>query len=243
MEVTLTTNQKIALAQHINFLITGSGSMCKWNSQLWGYFSDYKPYKDQHLEHSNYVRTLKALPIEAKRDYICTLLIAWAGNTKHDLFTLYDTFQSIMYLKIGGGVECVLFNLIINLASYYSGYSFYLYANANDYYTVDMVFDVDELDSFSSDRRKIHFSSSSLREIPHVHFYIPSPLLKLKMNYSDIPDRQDVSELKNILKKNHTETHCPWTYLNYSLRCNYVGPFEAYLSFQFNDIEYVDNNG
>lgn len=237
METTLTTNQKIALAQHLNILI----SMSEWNDDLWRYFEDYKPFKDQQLDYSILVSTLKALPLEAKRDYIWKLLNLWALNTHYDLSTLYDTFQNIMYLKIGGGEECVLFNLIINLSSYFEGYKFIFINRPCDIYTVKMLIEVNRSPQLYDN--EIQFNLSIPSDPPLVQLFIPAPLLKLKMNYSDQPDRQDLNELIELLTTEHQETHCPRTYLDYSLRGYYSGPYDAYLYVEFKNIEYVDNSG
>ena len=176
-----------------------------------------------------------------KRDIICKLLNSWKYATQGDIYTLYQTLQDILYLKIETGVECVLFNNILNLRNYLGVTSFSFNATSEtDYYMIDMLLDVPEVDSSES---QIRFTTSSENETPLVEYSIAMSLLKKKMPITPQPSQEDVSAMLRVLAENNTKKHCPWIYLSYSLKCRYIGPFMPSLCIAYEDIQYVDNNG
>lgn len=223
--------------------ITSSIGMMKWDKEkLFSVFKDYGIDTSIELSYSDYVRTLKRLPFKVKRDFICKILNCWSYAGHSDYYTLYQTLQDLLYLKIETGVECVLFNNLLNLSHYLGISNFYIDATAEtDYYMIDVYFDCDDVDH--SDRQ-VRFTTSSEDEQPRVEFSVYAPLLRKKMQFTAQPSQEDVSNLLNTLKENHTKKHCPWIYLDYSLRCGYMGGlFAAFLQVKYENIQYIDNNG
>ena len=66
---------------------------------------------------------------------------------------------------------------------------------------------------------------------------------KKKKSFTMQPSQEDVSRMLQVLAENKTKKHCPWIYLNYSLKCEYIGPFMPSLFIRYENIQYVDNNG
>lgn len=238
MVSSLTFQQRSAIAKWLNFL-TAPGGMKKWNKKiLFETFQEYDLPPNAELSYSEYVFALRGLPFSVKRDVVCKILSIWSYASDSDYQTLYDTLLSILYLKMETGVECVLFNNILNVARYLNLSRFEL--NARTFscgYTVDMYFRMPGVD-FSD--TQISFQTSGEDETPRVEYGISSNVLRKKMNFTAQPSQEDVSEMLQVLTVNNTKSHCPWIYLNYSLKCMYSGWF---LHLTYNDIEYVDNNG
>lgn len=241
MDINLNIKQKSAIVQFLNNL-TSTMSMMKWNREiLFLEFSDYNLSPVIELNYSDYIYTLRQLPFLVKRDLVCKILNIWSYAAKGDYFTLYNTLQDILYLKIETGVECVLFNNILNISTYLDSSHFSFGATAEtDYYTIDMFFNFSDVD-FSDN--KICFTTSAEEETPRVQFDISDSLLKKKMNFINQPSQEDVSSMLQYLTKNHTETHCPWIYLNYALNCSYIRGIVSFLHIEYRDIQYIDNNG
>ena len=109
-----------------------------------------------------------------------------------------------------------------------------------DYYMIDMILNIPDVDSSES---QIRFTTSSEMETPRVEYSIAISLLKKKKSFTMQPSQEDVSRMLQVLAENKTKKHCPWIYLNYSLKCEYIGPFMPSLFIRYENIQYVDNNG
>lgn len=246
MDINLNIKQKSAIVQFLNNL-TSTMNMMKWDREvLFLVFSNYNLSPVIELNYSDYIYTLRQLPFPVKRDIVRKILDIWSCAANGDYFTLYNTLQKILYLKIETGVECVLFNNILNLATYFefSHYSFNATAET-DYYMIDMLFDFADVD-FSDNT--ICFTTSAKEETPRVEFNISDSLLKRKMSFINQPSQDDVFTMLQHLTKNHTKTHCPWIYLDYTLDCNYrsihsLGGIYSFLHIEYGNIQYIDNNG
>ncbi len=241
MDLNLNFQQKAAISQFLNHL-SKPLSMMEWDREkLFGVFSGYSLPRQTDLDYSNYVYALRTLPFAVKRDIICKILNSWRYAAKGDTYTLYQTLQDILYIKIETGVECVLFNNIINLRNYLGVNSLSFDATAEtDYYMIDMYLDIPDTDFSES---QIRFTTSSESETPRVEYSIALSLLKNKMSITAQPSQEDVSRMLQELSKNNTKKHCPWIYLNYSLKCSYIGPFVPSLHIRYENIQYINNNG
>lgn len=241
MDINLNFQQKAAISQFLNYL-SKPLSITKWDrNELYGAFSSYSLPSQTELDYSNYVNTLKRLPFAVKRDIVCKILNSWQYAAQGDSYTLYKTLQDLLYLKIETGVECVLFNNILNLSNYLGVASFTFDATAEtDYYMIDMFLDIPNVDFTES---QIRFTTSSEDETPRVEYSIAMKLLKKKMSITTQPSQDDVSRMLQVLSENNTKKHCPWIYLKYSLKCGYIGPFMPSLCVTYENIQYVDNNG
>ena len=240
--VNLSFQQKAAIRDFLNH-ITSSTGMMKWDkNKLLSVFEDYGLSTSLEISYTEYVRTLKNLSCNVKRDFVCRILNSWEYAGHRDYYTLYQTLQDILYLKIETGVECVLFNNLLNLSSYLPASNFSIDATADtDYYMIDVYYNYNDID-FSDNQ--VRLTTSSEEEQPRVEFSISASLLRKKMQFTSQPSQTDVSELLNHLTENHTKTHCPWIYLDYSLRCGYIiGGFASFLQVRYEDIKYIDNNG
>lgn len=241
MDINLNFQQKAAISQFLNHL-SKPLTMMKWDREkLFNAFGRYSLPSQTGLDYYNYVYTLKTLPFTVKRDIICKILNSWRYAAQADSYTLYKTLQDLLYMKIETGVECVLFNNILNLRNYLGVNSFSFDATAEtDYYMIDMHLDIPDTDFSES---QIRFTTSSEREKPRVEYSIALSLLKNKMPSTTQPSQEDVSGMLQELSKNNTKKHCPWIYLNYSLKCSYIGPFIPSLHITYENIQYIDNNG
>lgn len=238
METILNFQQKVAISQFLNHLTKPLGMM-KWDSKkLFDVFSGYSLMAQTELDYTHYVSTLKNLPFAVKRDIVCKILNSWRYAASGDYYTLYQTLQDLLYLKIETGVECVLFNNIINLGKYLKVDSFTFDAKSDmDYYMIDMYLDAPNINFYDS---QVRFTTSSERETPRVEYSIGTELLKSKMPFTMQPSQEQVSEMLKVLSGNNTKKHCPWIYLNYSLSCAFYG---SCLRITYKDIQYVNNNG
>lgn len=239
MDINLNIKQRSAILQFLNYLT----STRKWNrDQLLSIFDSYSLADHIELDYTDYVYTLRELPFRVKRDFVCKILNSWSFAANEDFYTLYQTLQDILYLKMETGVECVLFNNIINLSMYLGAKTFSFNATAEtDYYMIDMYFNFPDVDFHDN---QVRFTTSSEDETPRVEFSLSESLLKQKMSFIDQPSQGDISALLQILTENRTKTHCPWIYLYYSLNCTYMGSrFSQFLQIEFRNIVYVDNNG
>ena len=241
MDINLNFQQKAAISQFLNHL-TKPLTMMKWDKEkLFDTFGSYSLSSQTGLDYYNYVYTLKTLPFAVKRDIVCKILNSWRYAAQGDPYTLYQTLQDILYLKIETGVECVLFNNILNLRNYLDVTSISFHATSEmDYYMIDMILNIPDVDSSET---QIRFTTSSEMETPRVEYSIAISLLKKKKSFTMQPSQEDVSRMLQVLAENKTKKHCPWIYLNYSLKCEYIGPFMPSLFIRYENIQYVDNNG
>lgn len=241
MDILLDQYQKKAISQFLDH-ISSSTSMMKWDRErLFSCFESYCLPRNCKLDYSLYVRSLKSIPFAVKRDFICNILNAWEFAANSDYYTLYQTIQDILYLKIETGVECVMLNNILNVLKYFGNTTPVFEANVESgYYLIDLYLDMLELDYSDT---QIRFTTSSENEIPRVEYGISENLLREKMNFIDCPSQDDVTELLHYLTENKTQSHCPWIYLNYQLGCCYTGGFGAHLRIEYSNIQYIDNNG
>lgn len=239
--VNLSFLQKAAIRDFLNHITSPIGLM-KWDkSELLSVFEDYELNISLEISYTEYKRTLKKLSCNVKRDLVCRILNSWEYAGQGDFYTLYQTLQDILYLKIETGVECVLFNNLLNLSSYLPASNFSIDATAEtDYYMIDVYYNYNDIDF---DDNQVRFMTSSEEEQPRVEFAISASLLRKKIQFYSQPSQADVSELLNHLTMNHTKTHCPWIYLDYFLRCVYLEGFVPFLRVQYENIKYIDNNG
>lgn len=240
METYLDYNQKGAITSFLNYLCSNSNSFTNWNTDTLRYaFEDYELPQSANLDYSQYIFTLQDLPNDIKKDIICRILSVWAYATDKHFRSLYDVLQSLMYLKIGSGIECVMFNSIIKLADYFGfkNTSFHLVASYEDgsYYVSIFI--------HNKNNTMIDFYSSKEYEIPRLYFNLPEDFLKTVKQYDGPPTSVEVSELMESLAENSTKKHCPWVFLDFTLNCEYFNGYTPFLRFSFNDIKYEDNYG
>lgn len=239
MKTNLNYQQKAAISQLLNNL--AESNMMKWNKErLFNAFSEYSLPFQAEVDYSSYIYTLSTLPFLVKRDIVCKILNSWNYAAQGHSYTLYKTLQDILYLKIETGVECVLLNNILNLSNYFIGSSIGFNATADtDYYMIDMYLDYPDLDSSDT---QIRFTTSSKNENPRVEYSIMESLLKKKMSFTIQPSQEDVSAMLQVLTENNTKIHCPWIFLDYSLRCQYMKNFNSYLHITYENIQYYNDN-
>ena len=238
MDTNLNVQQKEAISQFLNHLSNPLTHM-KWNKEeLFDVFSSYSLPRQTDFDYSSYDYALRTLPFAVKRDFVCKILNSWRYAAQADRYTLYKTLQDLLYMKIETGVECVLFNNIINLIDYMEVPSARIKARCDTgFYMIEVYPSVPNL---SSSDCQVLFTTSSEDEAPRVEYLIGTELLKRKMRFTMQPSQADVTEMLRVLTKNNTKDHCPWIYLNYSLGCTFDG---WSLQITYNNIEYVDNNG
>lgn len=238
MDINLNFQQKAAISQFLNHLSNPLIRM-KWDKEeLFDVFSSYSLPRQTDLDYSSYVYALRALPFEVKRDFVCKILNSWRDAAQADNYTLYKTLQDLLYMKIETGVECVLFNNIINLIDYMEVPSARIKARCDTgFYMVEVYPSVPNL---SSSDCQVLFTTSSEDETPRVEYSIGPELLRRRMSFTMQPSQTDVSEMLKVLTENKTKRHCPWIHLKYSLGCAFDG---WCLHITYNDIEYVDDNG
>ena len=238
METNLNVQQKAAISQFLNHLSNPSFRM-KWNKEeLFDVFSSYSLPHQTDLDYSSYDYALRTLPFAVKRDFVCKILNSWKHAAQADSYTLYKTLQDLLYMKIETGVECVLFNNILNLIDYFNAPSVRIKARCDtNFYMIEVYPYVPNLSSSDS---QVLFTTSTEDETPRVEYLIGAELLKRKINFTMQPSQTDVSIMLKVLTENHTKKHCPWINLKYSLGCTFDG---WSLQITYNDIEYVDNNG
>ena len=168
--VNLSFQQKAAIRDFLNH-ITSSTGMMKWDkNKLLSVFEDYGLSTSLEISYTEYVRTLKNLSCNVKRDFVCRILNSWEYAGHRDYYTLYQTLQDILYLKIETGVECVLFNNLLNLSSYLPASNFSIDATAEtDYYMIDVYYNYNDIDLSDN---QVRFTTSSEEEQPRVEFSI-----------------------------------------------------------------------
>lgn len=237
----LNYQQQAAIKRVLDHL-TSSIGMMKWDKdKLFPFFEEYGINMSIESSSSDYVCILKRLPIKVKRDFICKIINSWEYAGHHDYYTLYQTLQDFLCLKIETGVECLLFNNLLNLLDYLGSSDYSINATADtDYYQIDVYFYYDDVAFYDS---QVRFTTSSEEEQPRVEFSISAPLLRKKMQFTTQPSQEDVYDLLSILTENHTKKHCPWIHLDYTLRCDYMSGCVAFLHINYEDIQYIDNNG
>ena len=238
MDTNLNFQQKVAISQFLNHLANPLTHMM-WNKEeLFDVFSSYSLPRQTDLDYSSYDYALRTLPFAVKRDFVCKILNSWKYAAQADSYTLYKTLQDLLYMKIETGVECVLFNNILNLIDYLNVPSVRIKARCDtNFYMIEVYPHVPNL---SSSDCQVLFTTSTEDETPRVEYSIGTELLKRKMSFSMQPSQTDVSIMLKVLTENKTKKHCPWIDLKYSLDCTFDG---WCLQITYNDIEYVDNNG
>lgn len=81
------------------------------------FFDDWEPIYDSGISYPNYIRTLKIVPLNAKRYIVQSVLKGW--NLHKDLPTLYECINLLVFLDICGPAEYYLMQIAYNMISTY----------------------------------------------------------------------------------------------------------------------------
>ena len=226
------------------------------SSELKGYFSndfkEWNPIYDSGITGQRYYHTLREFPLYAKRCIIQSTLLGW--NYHHDLRALYETLNTLIYLKLCGPAEYLFIQIIYNfIASYGDILNDYEYIEVESYevnrYTLRFWKD----DSIMRDTYGIIiFELHDSKKEPSLAVVPWNSLLRNVYDLHDTGDdfdalsKEDIDEITmrigNIFKDEWALRHCPW--IQSSWECG-VGkePLDRGIVFILKSIKYLDPNG
>lgn len=160
----------------------------------------------------------------------------------NDLRALYQSMITMLQLKIGTGVEYVMFDVITQIYKAWHDEDIWIQAYPNleaiTYYNFDI-----HANGLYNDA--ISISTSSIEEYSSVTVLIPDAFLKKIISYRERPTQQDVDKLAQTLMENVLDKHLPWLKKSYSLSVDWLGigiPGFGTLKFEFTEIKYIDTN-
>ena len=243
--------EREALGNLLKVLIKQSKNHDKsWENFITSYFSNYEPIMDSDINGYKYYSTLKAFPLNAKREIIRGVLLGW--NEHHDHLTLYQCITTLIYLKLCGPVEYFFMQQFYNFISYYESIcpsckNIWIQANSNSNYRIRFL--EKENEPFGHNYGYIDFQMSPVNEDNRLAIVPTFTLLNIKGNLPENTehDKQSMDSIVSeqivpLLNDEFAKEHCPWIYSSWKASYR-KDQFGIGLVLIMNSLEYEDSNG
>lgn len=222
----------------------------EWKNWLFDSLADWNLLPNSDISLSEYYNTLANLPAYPKRLLCQIVIMGW--NEHHDLLTLYDSINSLIYLKVCGPSEYFFMQQVYNFIAYFKDvcddYSKIFIQEHNPHkYTLRFTEDGHMM---GKSLALVDLEMSRTTDAPMV-VVVPWYISFDNLNglpegttQSQIQSTSDFieSEIMPIICNEFAKRHCSWIYSNcdFSFRNHPHGV--APIIF-LNNIEYVDGNG
>lgn len=220
----------------------------EWGNWLFESLDDWDLLPNSNISPSDYYSTLANLPSFPKRILCQIVIMGW--NEHHDLHTLYDSINSLIYLKVCGPSEYFFMQEVYNFISKFSpvsGDDSKIFIQQHNIHKYTLRFTKDG-HMMGESLALVDLEMSRTTDDPMVvvvPWYmsfdnldgVPEGSAKSKPTREFIEDR-----IMPIISNEFAKRHCRWIYSNcdFSFRNHPNGC--APIIFM-NNIEYVDGNG
>ncbi|MCR4853321.1 MAG: hypothetical protein K5893_07010 [Prevotella sp.] len=181
------------------------------------FFNDWDAIYDSDISDGEYYRALNSFPLNAKRYIIQVVLTAW--NLHKDLHTLYETINTLIYLKICGPAEYYLMQITYNFISNFgSKLGDLQYVEIESYRNSEYTIRFWQDDSFMRDTYGIiDLQLHNERQTPLLAIVPWFGLLNNVYHVSDSDefDDQTINDVTDnylypLLTNEFAKKHCPW---------------------------------
>ncbi len=220
-----------------------------WGNYLWEQFESWDIIANSDISLYDYYYELKHIPDWPKRSIVYTVLMSW--NYHHNMQTLYNAINTLIYLKVCNSTEYYLMQYMFNFLQYFST----LCKNIN---TIEIQQNMFNRDTFTLRFWKddchldthgiVDFQFSPVGKEPQIAIVPWFGLINEKTNHRyNYNTQQGIDDLVNteflpLLQKEFAKKHCPWIYSN--LRFGYQKErLDRGLVILLSSLEYEDSNG
>lgn len=220
----------------------------KWGNWLFDSLEDWHLLPNSNISLSQYYSTLANLPDFPKRILCQIVMMGW--NEHHDLHTLYDSINSLIYLKVCGPSEYFFLHQVYNFIAHFRNVcdddkKIFIQEHNINKYTIRFTKDGHMM---GESLALVDLEMSRTTDTPMV---VVVPWYISFDNLNNLPEGSSQSkpimefiedEVLPIICNEFATNHCKWIYSNcdFSFRNHPHGV--APIVF-LNNIEYVDNNG
>lgn len=221
---------------------------CEWGNWLFESLEDWNLLPNSNISPSQYYNTLANLPDFPKRIICQIVIMGW--NEHHDLHTLYDSINSLIYLKVCGPTEYVFLHQVYNFISHFRSVcsddkNIFIQEHNINKYTIRFTEDGQMM---GKSLALVDIEMSKTTEPPVVvvvPWYISFDNLigDIEGTAQAKPAQQFVEdEIIPIVCDEFAKTHCRWIYSDYDISFR-LHPYGVAPIIFVENIQYVDNNG
>ena len=220
-----------------------------WGNYLWEQLEGWNIIANSDISLTAYYYELKHIPDWPKRSIVYTILMSW--NYHHNLQTLYQAINKLIYLKVCNATEYFLMQYMFNFLQYFST----VCKNVNtiqieqnmfnrDMFTLRFWKDISHSETYGI----VDFQFSSIGKEPRIAIVPWFSLIGEKTNHRyNFKTQHGIDDLVNcefvpLLQKEFAKKHCPWIYSN--LRFGYQKEnLDRGIVILLSSLEYEDRNG
>ena len=239
--------QRQAIGNLINTITKDNPTV--WGNYLWEQMEGWNIIANSNISLPGDYYELKHIPDWPKRSMVYTILMSW--NFHHDLQTLYNAINKLIYLKVCNATEYFLMQYMFNFLQYFST----VCKNVNTIQIEQNMFNRDMFtlrfwkdNSHSETHGIVDFQFNPVGKEPRIAIVPWFSLIGEKTNHRyNFNTQRGIDDLINaefvpLLQKEFAKKHCPWIYSN--LRFGYQKEnLDRGIVILLSSLEYEDRNG
>lgn len=220
-----------------------------WGNYLWEQMNGWNIIANSDISLHDYYYELKHLPDWPQRSIVYTILMSW--NYHHNLQTLYNAINKLIYLKVCNETEYFLMQYMFNFLQYFSTVcenikTIEIQQNMfnRNMFTLRFWQDNSHLETHGI----VDVQFSPVGQEPRIAIVPWFSLIDKKTNHRyNYNTQRGIDDLVNIefvplLQNEFAKKHCPWIYSN--LRFGYQKEnLDRGIVILLTSLEYVDRNG